>query len=32
LDLSHEPADAPLPDEVVAGKEPLRIVGAMAGG
>ena len=32
LDLSHEPADAPLPDEVAAGQEPLRIVGAMAGG
>ena len=31
-DLSHEPADAPLPDEVVSGAEPLRIVGAMAGG
>jgi sulfur-carrier protein len=31
-DLSNEPPDAPLPDEVVAGKEPLLIVGAMAGG
>ena len=31
-DLSHDPADAPLPDEVAAGTEPLRIVGAMAGG
>ncbi len=32
LDLSHEPADAPLPAEVASGAEPLRIVGAMAGG
>jgi sulfur-carrier protein len=32
LDLSHEPVDAPLPEEVVRGDEPLRIVGAMAGG
>ena len=31
-DLSHEPADAPLPDAVVTGAEPLRIVGAIAGG
>ena len=31
-DLSHEPPDAPLPDEVAAGTEPLWIVGAMAGG
>ena len=31
-DLSHEAADAPLPNEVVTGKEPLLIVGAMAGG
>jgi molybdopterin synthase sulfur carrier subunit len=31
-DLSHEPADAPLPDAVVAGAEPFLIVGAMAGG
>jgi len=31
-DLSHEPADAPLPDEVANGKEPFMIVGAMAGG
>jgi sulfur-carrier protein len=31
-DLSHEPQDAPLPDAVVAGKEPLLVVGAMAGG
>ena len=31
-DLSHEPADAPLPKEVASGAEPLLIVGAMAGG
>ena len=31
-DLSHTPLDEPLPDPVVAGEEPLRIVGAMAGG
>ena len=31
-DLSHEPADAPLPEPVAAGTEPLLVVGAMAGG
>lgn len=31
-DLSHESPDAPLPDEVVTGSEPFRVVGAMAGG
>jgi sulfur-carrier protein len=31
-DLSHEPADAPLPDAVTLGAEPLFIVGAIAGG
>jgi sulfur-carrier protein len=31
-DISHEPADTPLPAAVIAGKEPLMIVGAMAGG
>jgi molybdopterin synthase sulfur carrier subunit len=31
-DLSHQPADAPLPAAVVAGDEPLLVVGAMAGG
>ena len=31
-DLSHEPSDAPVPAEVVVGKEPFRIIGAMAGG
>ena len=31
-DLSHESPDAPLPDAVATGKEPLLVVGAMAGG
>ena len=31
-DLSHESPDAPLPDAVAMGKEPLLVVGAMAGG
>ncbi|MPZ90557.1 MAG: hypothetical protein GEU68_02845 [Actinobacteria bacterium] len=31
-DLSHESPDAPLPDEVAAGKEPFQVVGAIAGG
>ena len=31
-DLSHDEPDVPLPGEVVAGKEPYLIVGAMAGG
>jgi molybdopterin converting factor small subunit len=31
-DLSHVSPDAPLPDAVVTGAEPLLIVGAMAGG
>ncbi len=31
-DLSHEPADAPLPDAVVEGIEPFVVIGAMAGG
>ena len=31
-DLSHDPADAPLPAEVAAGKEPFLVVGAIAGG
>ncbi len=31
-DLSHAPADAPLPDAVARGVEPLLVVGAMAGG
>ncbi len=32
LDLSHEPPDALLPEEVAAGREPFMVVGAMAGG
>ncbi|HEX2299710.1 MAG TPA: MoaD/ThiS family protein [Pseudonocardiaceae bacterium] len=31
-DLSHDPPDTPLPAAVVAGTEPLLVVGAMAGG
>ena len=31
-DLSHESPDAPLPEAVTTGAEPLLIVGAMAGG
>ena len=31
-DLSHEPTDAPLPEAVASGKEPLLIIGAIAGG
>lgn len=31
-DLSNEPPDAPLPNEVAAGKEPLLVIGAIAGG
>jgi molybdopterin synthase sulfur carrier subunit len=31
-DLSHESPDAPLPAAVVAGNEPLLVIGAMAGG
>ena|SRR5215813_12595748 len=31
-DLSHEPPDTPLPAEVVSGKEPFLIIGAIAGG
>ena len=31
-DLSNEPQDAQLPDAVIAGTEPLLIIGAMAGG
>lgn len=31
-DLSHQPLEAPLPEAVVAGAEPLVIVGAIAGG
>ena len=31
-DLSHEPADTPLPAAVAQGAEPFFVVGAMAGG
>jgi sulfur-carrier protein len=31
-DLTHESADAPVPEEVAQGVEPYLIVGAMAGG
>jgi molybdopterin synthase sulfur carrier subunit len=31
-DLSHDPPDTPLPDEVASGSELLLVVGAMAGG
>ena len=31
-DLSHEPADTPLPEPVVRGTEPFLVVGAIAGG
>jgi hypothetical protein len=31
-DLSHESPDTPLPEAIVMGAEPFRVVGAMAGG
>lgn len=31
-DLSHEPADTPLPPAIASGAEPFLVVGAMAGG
>ena len=31
-DLSNDSPDVPLPEEVIAGKEPFIILGAMAGG
>lgn len=31
-DLTHDSADTPLPEAVVSGAEPLRVVGALAGG
>jgi molybdopterin converting factor small subunit len=31
-DLSHDSPDDPLPEPVAAGREPFRVVGAMAGG
>jgi hypothetical protein len=32
IDISHEPVDAPLPESVASGTEPLLILGAIAGG
>ena len=31
-DWSHEPMNAPLPDEILSGQESVRIIGAMSGG
>ena len=31
-DVSHEPPDAPLPDQIVKGEEPFFVMGAIAGG
>jgi len=31
-DLTHESPDAPLPEDVVSGKEPFIVLGAIAGG
>ena len=31
-DLSHDSPDTPLPDAIVSGKEPLIVLGAIAGG
>ena len=31
-DITHDPVDAPLPEAVVMGKEPLIVLGAIAGG
>src|SRR5438477_7785686 len=31
-DLSHQPADNPLPERVASGEEPFIIIGAIAGG
>ena len=31
-DWSHHPLDKPLPQEIASGKEPLLVVGAIAGG
>ncbi len=31
-DLSHDPVDDPLPEAVTSGREPLLVIGAMAGG
>lgn len=32
LDLSHDPADTPLPEPVTRGAEPFMVIGAIAGG
>ena len=32
LDLSHDSPDTPLPADVVSGKEPFLVIGAIAGG
>jgi molybdopterin synthase sulfur carrier subunit len=31
-DISHQPTDAPLPDQIASGREPFFIMGAIAGG
>jgi len=31
-DLSDQPLDAPLPDDVASGREPYLVIGAIAGG
>jgi sulfur-carrier protein len=31
-DVSHEPADTPLPETIASGKEPFYVIGAIAGG
>ena len=31
-DISHDPADRPLPEAVVGGREPVQILGAISGG
>ena len=31
-DITHQSPDAPLPDAVASGKEPLIVIGAIAGG
>ena len=31
-DVTHEPADAPLPEAIASGSEPFYIIGAIAGG
>ena len=31
-DLSHDPADTPLPEAVTSGAEPFMVIGAIAGG